>query len=77
MMINKAYEMMESINDIVGHDSSDQQLPNERELKVKSDATHNIQIFFLLGTSQAKERLKNGLFKERFLFHKQIFYCEV
>ena len=35
MMINKAYEMMESINDIVGHDSSDQQLPNERELKVK------------------------------------------
>merc|ERR1712079_766858 len=33
MMINKAYEMMESINDIVGHDSSDQQLPNERELK--------------------------------------------
>ena len=34
MMINKAYKIMENINDIVSHDDLGQELPNEKELKV-------------------------------------------
>ena len=35
MMINKAYKMMDNIDDIVSHDYQQQKLPNEEELKVK------------------------------------------
>ena len=37
MMINKAYKMMDNIDDMVNvnYDSQQQKLPNEEELKVK------------------------------------------
>ena len=35
MMINKAYQMMDNIDDIVNYDYHDQKLPNDEELKVK------------------------------------------
>merc|ERR1712087_864413 len=36
MMINKAYKMMDNIDDIVSHDYQQQKLPNEEELKEKA-----------------------------------------
>ena len=35
MMINKAYQMMDKIDDIVSYDDQQPTLPNEEELKVK------------------------------------------
>ena len=35
MMINKAYKMMDKIDDIVSYDDQQQTLPNEEELRVK------------------------------------------
>merc|ERR1711953_881056 len=36
MMINKAYKMMDNIDDIVSYDYHDQKLPNDEELRAKA-----------------------------------------
>ena len=47
MMINKAYEIMENINDIVSDGNPHQELPNEKELKVQNiEIKHTIQNYY-------------------------------
>ena len=57
MMINKAYKMMDNIEDIV--DNQQQKLPNEEELKVKLSQTSIKTTCFNTGKGEAKGRGKH------------------
>ena len=54
MMINKAYKMMDKIDDIVSYDDQQQTLPNEEELRVKLAKTKLKNICFIKGKGKTK-----------------------